>query len=265
MVYYETAPRANDLHLVRDYFRLEVDLPALARAFRRDDDAIAPALDIFAGLRVLRQDPVECLFSFLCTTAAPLYRIRKGIAGLCREFGDPFPGGAVAGLTHFAFPPVHRLAEASLSTLTRLGVGYRGRYIKDTAKMVTENGGPAWLTSLREKSYGEAKAALMTLPGVGEKIADCVCLFALNKDEAIPVDTHIRKIANREYLETPVAKTLTKHAYRQIGDALRAKFGPMAGWAQQYLFYFDLFEKGAWEAYTALYRPPGEETKPLVK
>lgn len=266
MVYYETGPRPNDLALVRDYFRLDVDLPALTAGFAARDPHIRDAVREFAGLRVIRQDPVECLFSFLCTPAAPLYRIRRTIAALCREYGDDYPGGEVAGLVHHAFPPVHRLAEASIPHLTNTGLAYRARSIKETAQKVMANGGAAWLFGLRALPYPEAKAALMTLPGVGDKIADCVCLFSLDQDGAIPVDTHIRRIAQRTYLKnTPAAKTLTKAGYAQIGDHLRTQFGPMAGWAQQYLFFHDLYQKGAWEAYTALYQPLTEPTRPLKK
>jgi N-glycosylase/DNA lyase len=264
-VFYETSPKPRDLALVRDYFRLDVDLPALAQQFIEADFHIRPALAEFAGLRVIRQDPVECLFSFLCTSASPLYRIRRTIAALCREYGDLYPG-EVAGLTHMAFPPVHRLAEASLPHLTWLGLGYRAAYVKETAQAVMSHGGAPWLFSLRDCSYAEAKQALVALPGVGEKIADCVCLFSLNKDEAIPVDTHIRQISQRTYLADALpAKTLTKATYARIGNDLRARFGPMAGWAQQYLFFHDLYLKNQWSAYTALYQPFGEPTKPLKK
>ena len=264
-VFYETGPRPHDLALVRDYFRLDVDLPALSRHFIEADVYIRPALAEFAGLRVIRQDPVECLFSFLCTSAAPLYRIRRTIAGLCREYGDSYPG-EVAGLTHVAFPPVHRLAEASLPHLTWLGLGYRAAYVKETAEAVMAQGGAIWLRGLRQRSYAEAKAALVALPGVGEKIADCVCLFSLDKDEAIPVDTHIRQIAQRTYLaDTLPSKTLTKSTYAKIGNDLRARFGPMAGWAQQYLFFHDLYLKNQWESYTALYQPFVEPVQPLKK
>lgn len=266
MVYYETGPRAHDLALVRDYFRLDVDLPALCERFAAADPHIRDAVRDFAGLRVIRQDPVECLFSFLCTSAAPLYRIRRTIAALCREFGDGFPGGEVAGLVHHAFPPIQRLAEASVPHLAYTGLGYRARYVKETAQTIMTNGGAGWLLNLRALPYAEAKAALLTLPGIGEKIADCVCLFSLDKDGAIPVDTHIRRIAQRTYLKgTPAAKTLTKAGYAQIGNHLRAQFGPMAGWAQQYLFFHDLYQKGAWDAYTALYQPLQEPTRPLKK
>lgn len=264
-VYYETSPKARDLGLIRDYFRLDVDLPALTRQFLADDPHIQPALAEFAGLRVIRQDPAECLFSFLCTSAAPLYRIRRTVAALCKEYGNPYPG-EVAGLTHPAFPPIHRLAEASLPHLKSLGLGYRAAYVKGTAQAVMEHGGASWLMGLRRRPYQDAKAALMALPGVGAKIADCVCLFSLNKDGAVPVDTHIRQISQRSYLaEELPSKTLTAVTYSKIGDDLRARFGPMAGWAQQYLFLHDIYEKGAWESYTALYQPLTEPVRPLKK
>ncbi len=265
-VFYDTSPKPRDLGLVRDYFRLDVDLPALARQFiAADGFHIRPALSEFAGLRVIRQDPVECLFSFLCTSAAPLYRIRRTVTALCKEYGDPYPG-EVAGLTHPAFPPVHRLAEASIPHLTSLGLGYRAAYVKGTAQAVMERGGASWLMGLRRRSYHDAKAALMALPGVGAKIADCVCLFSLDKDEAVPVDTHIRQIAQRNYLsDTPPSKTLSAVIYNKIGDDLRARFGPMAGWAQQYLFFHDLYEKGAWESYVAMYQPLTGPIQPLKK
>ena len=256
-VSYETSPDANNTALLRDYFRLDVDLSALSQQFAEADPHIQEAMREFAGLRVIRQDPVECVFSFICTSAAPLHRIRRSIDGLCRAYGEPYPGGEVAGLTHYGFPEVHRLAEASVSEMQSLGLGYRARYIQAAARQILINGGPAWLLGLRTKPYAEAKAALLTLTGIGEKIADCICLFSLDKDEAIPVDTHIRQIAQRNYLsQMPAVKTLTKAGYAQIGNLLRTQFGPMAGWAQQYLFFHDLYQKGAWNAYTALYQPP---------
>lgn len=265
-VCYETSPHPRDLALLRDYFRLDVDLPALSQQFSDDDPHIREAMQEFAGLRVIRQDPVECLFSFLCTSAAPLYRIRRTITALCREYGDGYAGGEVAGLEHYGFPPVNRLADATVQHLTTTGLGYRARYVKETAQQVMANGGAGWLFGLRSLPYPEAKAALLTLPGIGEKIADCVCLFSLDKDEAVPVDTHIRRIAQRTYLKgMPATKTLTHSGYAKIGDHFRTQFGPMAGWAQQYLFFHDLYQKGAWEAYTALYQPLGEPTQPLKK
>lgn len=269
-VYFETLPKQDDLALVRDYFRLDLNLAAITQRFAEADPHIAPMLASFTGLRVLRQDPVECLFSFLCTPASPLHRIRGAITAMCRAYGDPFPGGPVAGVMHYGFPPPHRLADASLPELTKFGLGFRARYIKESARQIMANGGASWLVSLREMSYADAKAALMTLPGVADKIADCVCLFSLDKDEAIPVDTHIKQIAVRHYRTPEIARAelrgaMTKKMYQQIGDLLRERFGPMAGWAQQYLFYGDIYQSGGWKAYTSQIVDPAEPIRPLKK
>ncbi|MDQ2686577.1 MAG: hypothetical protein M3Y28_01790 [Armatimonadota bacterium] len=253
-VFYETLPRSNDLKLVRDYFRLDIDLDALTREFARVDPHIQPALSDFPGLRVLRQDPEECLFSFLCTPAAPLHRIRSAITSLCRAYGDSFPGGAVAGVMHHGFPPTQRFAEASIPQMEKFGLGFRAKRIKEAAQQVMANGGAGWLLSLRSLPYPEARAALMTLSGVGEKIADCVCLFSLDKDDAIPVDTHIRQIVQRRYVTAEIRPTLPaggKKLDQALGDILRERFGAMAGWAQQYLFFGDLYQKGAWDVYVS--------------
>ena len=94
-----------------------------------------------------------------------------------------------------------------------------------------------WLRALRAKPYAEAKQILTGFFGVGEKIADCVCLFALDKDSAIPVDTHIWRIARARYVPELAGKSLTPAAYARVGAAFRDQFGPFAGWAQQTLFY----------------------------
>ena len=169
MVYYETEPSPRNLTLVRDYFRLDVNLPALAQQFSAHDSHIKAAMTSFAGLRVIRQDPVECLFSFLCSSAAPLYRIRRTIAALCREYGDAWSGGEVGGLEHFAFPPVNRLAEGNVTHLARQGLGYRARYIKETAQIVMERGGAAWLLGLRESSLCPRKSRIDDLAGSGRE------------------------------------------------------------------------------------------------
>ena len=244
---------ADALDLLRDYLRLDVDLRALSQEFTEADPSLAVAVARFPGLRVMRQDPVENLFSFLCTPAAPLHRIRRGISGLCREYGGP--GVEAGGVTHHPFPTPEALAAASVEDMMRLGLGYRARFLQATAQRVMENGGATWLHTLRAAPYAEAKAALLTLPGVGAKIADCVCLFSLDKDGAIPVDTHVRRIAGRDYGAGLATRSLTPATYAQIGDALRARFGPMAGWAQQFLFFHELYGKGAWETYAALWRP----------
>jgi N-glycosylase/DNA lyase len=253
--FWATEP-GDEADFARDYLRLDIDIETLCRSFALSDSTIEPAIGAFPGLRVLRQDPVECLFSFLCTSAAPLHRIRKSIDGLCRSYGTPYR--SEAGLDYFAFPEIEALAVATVEDMKALGMGYRARYVQAAARQILALGGADYLLSLRQEPYAAAKAALVQLTGVGEKIADCVCLFSLDKDEAIPVDTHIRRIAERHYLQD-AARSLTPAGYARIGDAIRARFGPMAGWAQQYLFFEDLFEKRAWGAYERQWSGNAEE------
>jgi N-glycosylase/DNA lyase len=235
------------LAYIKDYFRLNVVLEDLSKEFLAADETLAQVLRDFQGLRVLRQDPVECLFSFLCTSAAPLHRIRKSVNGLSTAYGTAIscPNEDI----YYTFPTVERLALAEVDEMRAIGLGYRARFVKATAEAVVERGGSQWLHALRGATYADAHLELCKLPGVGAKIADCVCLFSLDKDQAIPVDTHIWQVAVNRYGIAANAKSLTPAVYKEIGDSLRDRFGPYAGWAQQYLFFADLYGRGAWESY----------------
>ncbi|XP_078399408.1 N-glycosylase/DNA lyase isoform X2 [Cetorhinus maximus] len=123
-----------------------------------------------------------------------------------------------------------------------LGFGYRAKFVNQSAKMILDTHGSDWLKSLREAPYEEAKRALCTLPGVGTKVADCVCLMSLDKAEVIPVDTHVWQITKRDYHSHLGSgqRTLTDKVYREIGDYFRNLWGPFAGWAHSVLFSADL-------------------------
>jgi len=238
------------MDFVRDYFRMDVDLPALTAQFVDADPSIGPAAKAYPGLRILRQDPVECLFSFICSTASPLHRIRKNINKMAGRYGEATLIDDGWGTVPFhSFPTVKAIAESDQETMFGFGLGYRARYLRQAASEVMDLGGEDWLRGLRQRPYAEARTSLMALTGVGAKVADCVCLFSLDKDEAIPGDTHVRQVVERLYAPELAGKSLTPPVYDAIGDALRQRFGPMAGWAQQYLFYDNLFEKRAWSAY----------------
>lgn len=245
-IYYHTKPQVSGFQRVREYFRLDIDLPALESSWReRGGQEIAQALTSFSGLRVLRQDPVECLFSFLCSPAAPIYRIRRCLDSLCRTLGSPL--GEVAGVELYGFPRLEHLAEASVGLLNKMGLGFRSENIRATAKELVSRGGTGWLRGLRLETYEEAKAALITLPGVGAKIADCVCLFSLDKDDAVPIDVHMARVAKRLFPQCRRHNSLTKTAYSEASDCFRTRFGPHAGWAQQYLYYNELVQSGLWD------------------
>ena len=105
--------------------------------------------------------------------------------------------------------------------------------------------GPDWLISLRGVPYSQAKSELLKIKGVGEKIADCVCFFSLDKDEAVPVDTHVRQLAHRLFMPEMKAKSITSAVYRRITEVFAERYGPLAGWAQEFLFYEDLLRTRA--------------------
>ena len=144
------------------------------------------------------------------------------------------------GACYYAFPTVEALVGADEAALASAGsLGFRGRNVKSVAGQIVDRG-DSWLRSLREVSYEQARDELVRIRGVGAKIADCVCLFALDKDEAVPVDTHVRQLAHRLFLPDLRARSVTDAVYRRIRAAFDQRYGPLAGWAQQFLYYEDL-------------------------
>lgn len=236
-VLYRSTPDDDIAPLLRDYFQLHISLAPLYRRWCEADARFARVAAAFPGLRVLRADPVECLFSFLCSSANNIPRITRMIDALCRRYGEKLV--EVDGITYHRFPTVSALASASEQELFALGFGYRARLVVRAARELSDRG-EDWLYRLRDVPYEEAHHALTTLPGVGHKIADCVCLFSLDKPQAIPVDTHVWQIARRDYLSELQGRSLTEKVYRQVGDFFRARFGAYAGWAHNVLFAAEL-------------------------
>lgn len=246
----------SSLEDVLSFFRVHDDMTdAFALWSEGHGPEIADAIRRFPGLRVLRQDPVECLFSFMMSSAAPIYRIRRCMDGLCRQYGKM--SGLVDGNPMFAFPTVESLSNASREDLDKLGFGFRGGNILLAVHQVLENGGEPWLRGLRQQEYAGAKEALMTLRGVGEKIADCVCLFSLDKDDAVPIDVHMARIADRLF-GCQLGSPATRSGYARVSDAFRDRFGARAGWAQQYLYYAEIHANGLWDEDMGRHRPRGE-------
>ncbi len=173
----------------------------------------------FRGLRLLKQDPAEALLSFVCSAANSIPRISAAIEALAQRYGEmvcEFDGGC-----YYRFPAVESIAGCEESLLDRSEVlGFRDRTLRDVACQVIRKG-DGWLDGLRSANYSEARDELVTLRGVGRKIADCVCLFALGKDEAVPVDTHIRQIAERLWMPHLKTKSITAAAYDRIANELR--------------------------------------------
>ncbi|XP_014802227.1 PREDICTED: N-glycosylase/DNA lyase isoform X2 [Calidris pugnax] len=233
------ASGAETDRILRDYFQLEVGLPALYRAWGAADPLFRKVARDFPGVRVLRQDPVECLLSFICTSNNHISRITAMIDRLCQAFGRRLC--CLDARPLHAFPSLSALTGADAEArLRELGFGYRAKFVSGSARAIAEGLGAEGLRGLRTVPYAEARRVLCALPGVGTKVADCVCLMALDKAEAVPVDTHVWRIARQRYGAALGGRSLTPRAHQEIGDFFRGLWGPRAGWAQAVLFCADL-------------------------
>ncbi len=190
------------------------------------DPVLRRILPLTRGISLLAQDPWEVLCSFLVSQNNNIPKIRLSIDRLCRALGERIPARAEA----FAFPPPERVADAPARVLERAALGYRASYLKATARMVADR--LVDLEALRTAPFEEARTALLVLPGVGEKVAECVLLFGLGHREAFPVDVWVRRAVVALYFG---GKSRTD---REIRTWARERFGPLAGLAQQHLYHF---------------------------
>jgi N-glycosylase/DNA lyase len=240
---YATLPGEADLDFVRRFLRLDVDLAALYSSWEAADPFLGELGRRFRGLRLVRQDPEECLLSFICSTANFIPRIMKAIAIIAKEYGQPITGADGKVWTH-AFPPASVIAALEPLALAELtGLEWRaGNLVKVAGQVARKPAG--WLDELSRLDYATARGELMRIEGVGPKIADCVCLFAMAKDQAVPVDTHVWQLTRDRYLPALRGKSLTEKGYSQVLQYYQSHFDK-AGWAQQYLFYDHLLESRA--------------------
>ncbi|MEM2123771.1 MAG: DNA glycosylase [Methanolinea sp.] len=218
---YSGVPR----RFVRDYFALDVDLPSILSEIDIDP-VIGRAISRCAGLRIVRQPPWECLASFICATYASIPGIRKRVSLLREYLGEPVPGGE-PGL--HAFPSVDAVARAGDDLIRRCRLGYRARYLAETARILS--GRPGWAEEIASLPSPEARRELQKLPGVGMKVADCVLLFSLGKGEAFPVDIWIKRAVEELYFG---GQTMP---IKQVYD-FGKRFGKYAGYAQEFLYYY---------------------------
>jgi N-glycosylase/DNA lyase len=239
-LYWQTFPQQNDESRVIDYFRLNVDLLGLTERWIRAEPSMAHAAQAFHGLRILRQPPEETLFAFQCAACNTVVKIERSVRALAARYGERIEIGLPdAPFEFYRFPTAAELAQAEEAALRADLWGYRAPRVIAVARELAA-APEGWLEGLREAPHAEARAALKQFFGIGTKIADCICLFALDKDEAVPVDTHVRQIACRLFVPEMAQKTLTDRVYEAISSAYRERFGEFAGWAQQYLFFGEL-------------------------
>ena len=224
--------------ILRDYFQLGTSLKSLYRSWSERDELFKSVAPLFPGVRVLRQDPTECLFSFICSSCNNIKRVTQMIDNLCINYGHLLHNDDEFGPIH-SFPTVETLSLPGVEEgLRRLGFGYRAKFIQSTAKQILDQ--QIDLLTFRTLDHNECHSALLTFTGIGSKVADCIALFSMDKVDAIPVDTHVYSIATRDYNLQSNSKSVTKKTYKLIGDFFRSKFPSHAGWAHSVLFAADL-------------------------
>ena len=183
----------------KDYFDLDRDYGAILRSIDPADAYLREAARRGRGVRILHQDLWETIVSFLISQNNNILRIRRSIEALCERYGELVDIPGAEGKSCFSFPDPKAVAEGGLEGLQGLGLGYRDKYILKMAQRCSTREGKAWLKQLEGSSYEEAVQLLTAEFGIGKKVADCVCLFALGHVEAFPVDTHIRQILEAHY------------------------------------------------------------------
>jgi N-glycosylase/DNA lyase len=224
----ETAGPAENWVWLQNFLQTDADLETILKTFPKDAQ-MRNAVAVCRGLRVLRQDPWECLASFILSSTKQIVQIRQIIALLCEQFGEPIlvpPNESAV----FAFPPPEKIARASETGLRACKMGFRAPYLLAAARQIAEE--KFNLENLRQLPLAEARGELLKLRGVGGKIADCVLLFAYGFTSAFPVDVWVERALRELYF--PRQRVTEK----RLQHFAATHFGPHAGCAQQYLFHY---------------------------
>lgn len=199
------------------------------------DEKIAAAVRHHYGLRIIEQDVWECTASFICSAFSNIPRIRQCIEKVAAEFGDRME---FDGFETFSFPQPQQIND--FSKLKKCGLGYRAKYLFETAKIFSNNGEYYSLQQLQKLNYEKAKERLLELPGVGSKVADCILLFSCGFYVAFPVDVWIQRAMVGSYgreLNKLAAARKKKVSESVVADFARLYFGEYAGYAQQFLYH----------------------------
>ena len=227
---------------VKRYFGLNDNLPEIISQINKDKH-IGTAIEECMGLRILRQDPWECLISYVCATYKNIAAIERMLLRLSRKFGKEV---VLDGYSFFTFPTPMKLAKATSENLRECELGYRVKYVSETSKEIFKN--DYEVEHLKKATYDQAREELLRFPGVGPKVADCVLLFSLEKLDAFPVDVWIRRAVLEHYASSFPSefvdtisrqKSLSGSGYRRMNLFGRQYFGKYAGYAREYLYHYE--------------------------
>jgi len=210
-----------------NYFDFNRDYKKVKKNLKERDKYLDAAIEYGSGIRILNQELWEIIITFIISSNNNIPRIKNSIELLSRKYGKYIK--SVNGEDYYSFPEPKALSEAKLEDLRACGLGYRDKYILKTSRMITD--GTIDLETLKVMPLKNAKKELKKLVGVGNKVADCILLFACEKPEAFPVDTWVKKVLEKYY-------DFHEKKPESINVFVKEHFGAYSGIAQQYLFYY---------------------------
>ena len=209
-----------------NYFDLGRDYGEIKKKLAKMDTNMKAAVEFGHGIRLLRQDLWEMLISFIISANNRIPMIMKIVDAISRMYGDEIESG---GQSFHAFPRVEKLAGSCIEELEVCRGGFRCKYILNTSRMLKE--GTVRLDSLPQMSSAQAREELNRLPGVGNKVADCVLLYSGTKYDVFPTDVWVKRVMEELYFKREAS-------FREIQEFSADYFGSLSGFAQQYLFYY---------------------------
>ena len=222
----------NIEEVVKDYFDLNRDYEKIKNNLSKIDDNMKKSIEYGKGIRILNQDLWETIISFIISANNNIPRIKGIIERLSENYGEEIDYN---GKKYYMFPTPESLKDVSVERYRELGLGFRDIRLYETTKMILEN--KVNLEELEKNpNTMEVRDSLLTLSGVGPKVADCILLFSsLKRFEVFPIDVWVRRVMNDLYIKN---EDETKVSKKQIEKIAKEKFGNLAGLAQQYLFYW---------------------------
>ena len=231
-VIFEGICNGNIADICRDYFDLNRDYNKIKTILSNVDEYLKESIEYGAGIRILNQDLWEMIISFIISANNNIPRIKGIIEKMSQKYGNKI---VWKGKDYYIFPTIKQLSSASKDDLSALGMGFRDTYIFNTTNTIAS--GDINLEELyNEKDTSKVREKLLTLSGVGPKVADCILLFStLKRFDVFPIDVWVRRVMNDLYIKN---EDETKVSKKEIEKLAKEKYGDLEGIAQQYLFYW---------------------------
>lgn len=221
----------NIIKVINDYFDFDTDYNKIKKELSKVDEYLKESIEFGNGIRILNQDLWETIISFIISANNNIPRIKGIIERISKKHGNKIEWN---NEEYYTFPTPKELSEASIEDLRALGLGFRDKRVYDTTRIILNN--EITLKELiEEKDVNILREKLLTLPGVGPKVADCIMLFGLKRFEVFPIDVWVRRVMNDLYIKN---EDETKVNKREIEKLAMEKYKNLAGLAQQYLFYW---------------------------